>query len=427
MSIDYVEELRWRGMLHDSTPGTQERLAGDMTVGYAGFDPTSSSLQIGNLVAITLLVHLQRAGHKPLALVGGATGMIGDPSGRSEERNLLSADEVQANTEAIRGQLEHFLDFDCGPNSADIVNNYDWFSGIGYLEFLRDVGKHLTLGYMIAKESVQQRMEAGISYTEFSYQLLQAYDFYWLYTNRSCELQVGGSDQWGNITAGAELVRRKASGEAFALTCPLITRADGAKFGKSASGEAVWLDPARTSPYRFYQFWLNCSDEDAARYLRVFTLLDREHIEELEARRQQAPHMRALQKALAEDLCVRVHSRGAYESALQASEILFGKGTTETLRSLPEQDLLAALEGVPRAEFARDVLSAGVDVIDFLTRTGVFASKGEARRMLSGGGVSVNKQKVQDAQTSLSTDWLLNDRYLLVQRGKKNYHLVVVG
>jgi tyrosyl-tRNA synthetase len=426
MGIDYVEELRWRGMVHDVTPGTQERLGRGMTVGYAGFDPTSSSLQLGNLVAITLLVHLQRAGHKPLALVGGATGMIGDPSGRSAERVLITEDEVRSNAESIRGQLEHFLDFDCGAGSAEIVNNHDWFAPISFLDFLRDVGKHLTVGYMIAKDSVRQRLESGISYTEFSYQLLQAYDFYWLYSNRRCELQVGGSDQWGNITAGTELVRRKAGGEAYALTCPLITRADGTKFGKSASGESIWLDPARTSPYKYYQFWINCTDENAARYVRVFSLLSEEQIVALEREHAQAPHTRVLQKALAEDICVRTHSAESYRTAVRASEILFGDGTTEMLKSLAEKDLLAALEGVPRSSIARDRLGDGMGLVDLLTAAGVCGSRGEARRMLTGGGVGVNKARAEGVEATVGSDDLLNGQYLLIQRGKKNYHLVVV-
>jgi len=426
MINNYTEELRWRGMLQDITPGTEERLAQKSIVGYAGFDPTSTSLQIGNLVAITLLVHLQRAGHKPLALVGGATGMIGDPSGKSAERELLTEEQVRHNADCIRAQLEKFLDFDCGSISAEIVNNYDWFAPIGYLEFLRDIGKHLTIGYMIAKDSVQSRMEAGISYTEFSYQLLQAYDFYWLYRNKSCELQVGGSDQWGNITAGAELIRRMAAGQAYALTCPLITRADGTKFGKTAGGETVFLDPTLTTPYRFYQFWLNCSDDDAAKWLRVFSLYGKEQVEGLLQQHQAAPQSRVVQRALARDLCVRVHSQQDYDSAVRTSDILFGEQPTEALKGLSEQELLAAMEGVPRSTVSRDELAAGLPVIDFLSvKSGVFASKGEARRMLTGGGVLVNKRKVADPNAVINTEQLLQGRYVLVQRGKKNYYLVV--
>ncbi|MBD3240890.1 MAG: tyrosine--tRNA ligase [Chitinivibrionales bacterium] len=426
MAVDFLEELRWRGMIHDCTPGTEERLRKGTVTGYAGFDPTAQSLQIGNLVPIMMLVHLQRAGHKPLALVGGATGLIGDPSGKSAERNLMTVEEVRENAERFRAQLEHFLDFGSGPSAAEIVNNYDWFAEIRFLDFLRDVGKHLTIGYMLAKESVQQRLEAGISFTEFSYQLLQAYDFYWLYSKRKCELQVGGSDQWGNITSGTELVRRKAGGEAFALTCPLITKADGTKFGKSAAGERIFLDPKLTSPYRFYQFWLNSTDDDAGRYLRVFTLLPREQVESLEQEHAAAPHTRVLQKALARDMCVRVHSEQAYQRAVQASEILFGGGTAEALTSLPEEDLLAALEGVPRFSVSRDELSNGVNVVELMAaKTDVCSSKGEARRLLKGGGVSINKARVTDEAAVLTTDALLDDRYLLVQKGKKNYFLVI--
>ncbi len=426
MSVDFLEELRWRGMVHDCTPGADERLRKGMVSGYAGFDPTARSLQIGNLVPIMMLAHLQRAGHKPLALVGGATGLIGDPSGKSAERNLMTVEEVRENAARFREQLSHFLDFGEGPGAAEIVNNYDWFAEMRFLDFLRDVGKYLTVGYMVAKESVQQRLEAGISFTEFSYQLLQAYDFYWLYTNRGCELQVGGSDQWGNITSGTELIRRKASGEAFALTCPLITKADGTKFGKSAAGERIWLDPELTSPYRFYQFWLNAADDDAGRYLRVFTLLPREQIEALEQQHAAAPHTRVLQKALARDMCVRVHSEDAYQRAVRASEILFGGGAADALASLPEDDLLAALEGVPRFTVSREELSGGVNVIDLLAaETAICSSKGEARRLLKGGGIRVNKVRVADEETAYAADALLDERYLLVQKGKKNYFLVV--
>lgn len=426
MSTDFVNELQWRGMVHDMTPGTAERLRAGMVTGYAGFDPTASSLQIGNLVAITLLVHLQRAGHKPLALVGGATGMIGDPSGKSAERNLLSIDEVRHNAECIRAQLSRFLDFGSGPNSADIVNNYDWFAPIKYLEFLRDIGKHLTIGYMLAKDSVQQRLDAGISYTEFSYQLLQAYDFLWLYENRGCILQVGGSDQWGNITSGTELVRRKAGGQAFALTCPLITKSDGTKFGKTAAGERLWLDGALTSPYRFYQFWINASDSDAARWIRVFSLYSEQQVRQFETEHAAAPHTRVLQNALARDLVGRVHSEADYRSAVQTSEILFGNGAAEALSSLSERDILAAMEGVPKADVSRDQLAAGIPAIDLLSAsTGIFASKGEARRMITGGGVSVNKVKLADPAALVNASGLLQGKYLLVQKGKKNYHLIV--
>lgn len=424
--IDFVEELKWRGMIHDMIPGTDERLRKGPVIGYAGFDPSASSLQIGNLVPIMMLMHFQRAGHKPLALVGGATGMIGDPSGKSEERNLLSIEEIRHNEERFKTQLTKFLDFGPGANSAEIVNNYDWFQGIGFLDFLRDTGKHLTVSYMIAKESVQQRLQTGISFTEFSYQLLQAYDYYWLYTNRDCVVQIGGADQWGNITAGCELIRRKAGGESYALTCPLITKADGTKFGKSAAGERIWLDPEMTSPYRFYQFWLNCSDADAARFLRIFTLLSREEIEALEREHAGAPHARPMQKALAQDITTRVHSEDAYRTAVEASEILFGKGTTEALRGLPERAFLDVFEGVPQALVDRDLLSGeGIPVVELLTgRTSFFASKGEARRLIRSGGVSLNKVRIAGEDQRVNDGQLLNGKYLLFQKGKKNYFVV---
>jgi tyrosyl-tRNA synthetase len=425
---DFVAEVAWRGMVHDMTPGTREKLREKTAVGYVGFDPTSPSLQIGNLAAIMLLVHFQRAGHKPIALVGGATGLVGDPSGKAEERALISQEDVGRNIERFKQQLEHFLDFDCGANSAEIVNNYDWFRDVGFLDFLRDVGKHLTLGYMLAKESVRQRLESGISYAEFSYQLLQAYDFYRLYREKDCIIQLGGSDQWGNITSGAELIRRKAGGEAYALTCPLITRADGTKFGKSASGESVWLDRSMTSPYRFYQFWLNCADPEAARFIRAFSLLSRDEIADIEASHLRAPHERHLQRALARDVTERVHSRSDYEQAAAVSEILFGRGTTETLATLDEKSFLDVFEGVPSARVSRGELDAGVDVVDLLSaRTGVFVSKGEARRMIRSGGVSINKVKVSREDETVGVDRLLNGRYLLVQKGKKSYHLIVAG
>jgi len=427
MTADFVKELQWRGMLHSITPGTEEQLAKGMFTGYAGFDPTASPLQIGNLVAIMLLVHLQRCGHKPIALVGGATGMIGDPSGKSQERNLLSVEEIRHNAECIRKQLGRFLDFEHGTNAAEIVNNYDWFADIRFLDFLRDVGKHLTLGYMIAKESVQQRMEAGISYTEFTYQLLQAYDFYWLHRNRNCMLQVGGSDQWGNITAGCELVRRKAGAEAFALTSPLITKADGTKFGKSAAGERIWLDASMTSPYRFYQFWINCADADAGRFIRIFTTMSREQIEALEQLHASAPEKRELQKALAQAITTTVHSAEDYRTAVEASEILFGAGTTESLRKLPENVLLSVFEGVPQFTVAASALEAGLNVVELLVNGSVFPSKGEAKRMIAGGGVSINKAKIDGPDTSVTTDMLVAGKYLLVQKGKKNYFLGIAG
>jgi tyrosyl-tRNA synthetase len=425
-AVDFVAELRWRGMVHNMTAGAEQRLAHGMVTGYAGFDPTAPSLQVGNLAAIMLLVHFQRAGHKPLALVGGATGMVGDPSGKSEERPLMTPDEIQHNLERFKTQLQRFLDFGQGANGAEIVNNYDWFAQMRFLDFLRDIGKHLTVSYMMAKDSVQSRLEAGISFTEFSYQLLQGYDFYWLYKKKNCVLQMGGSDQWGNITAGTELIRRKARGEAYALTCPLVTRADGTKFGKSAAGEKLWLDPEMTSPYRFYQFWLNCSDADAARFLRVFTLLSADEIEALEQQHEQTPHQRPLQKALAHDITVRVHSEDEYRSAVNASRILFGKATTEALRELPEKSFLDVFEGVPRATIDRDRIARGISLTELLSEeSGFFGSKGEVRRLLRSGGLSVNKEKTVDENATVTPEMLIKGKYVLVQKGKKNYYLII--
>jgi tyrosyl-tRNA synthetase len=424
--MNFVDELRWRGMIHDVMPGTAEQLEKEMTTAYVGIDPTADSLHIGHLVSIMMLKHLQLAGHKPLALVGGATGMIGDPSGKSEERNLLSEELLRHNQECIKEQLLKFLDFDTSkPNHAEIVNNYDWMKEFSFLDFLRDVGKHLTVNYMMAKDSVKKRLETGISFTEFTYQLVQGYDFLYLYTTKNCTLQMGGSDQWGNITTGTELIRRKSGGEAFALTCPLITKADGGKFGKTEKGN-IWLDPEKTSPYAFYQFWLNCSDEDSKRYIRIFTLFSQQEIETLELEQEQAPHLRALQKALAKDLTLRVHGEAEYKQAFEASEILFGKGTTETLRQLDEKTLLGVFEGVPQSEISRTELEAGIGMVDFLSeKTGIFASKGEARRMLKEGGVQVNKEKALE-ETIVTVDFLLNNKYILAQKGKKNYFLVKV-
>jgi len=422
--MNFVEELKWRGMLHDITPGAEEKLAQGPVVGYAGFDPTATSLHIGNLIPIMLLLHFQRCGHKPIALVGGATGMIGDPSGKSEERKLLSMENIANNQECIRKQLSKFLDFS-GPNAAEIVNNYDWFKNISFLEFLRDTGKHLTVNYMVSKDSVKNRWENGISYTEFSYQLLQAYDFYHLYTHKNCVLQIGGSDQWGNITSGTELVRRKAGGEAFALTCPLLTRADGKKFGKTAGGESVWLDPALTSPYKFYQYWLNCADEDAPKLLRLYTLLNQEQIVQLEEEHSKAPHERIMQKALAKDVTIRVHSEDDYKKAVEVSEILFGKGTNETLRQLSEQDFLSVFEGVPQAVIAISDIHQGISVLDVISeKTGMFPSKGEARRTIAAGGVSLNKEKISDPAILITESSLLNNKFLLFQKGKKGYFIV---
>ena len=423
-----INELRWRGMIHDLTPGTEEQLAREVTSGYIGFDPTAKSLHIGNLATVMLLVHLQRAGHVPVALVGGATGMIGDPSGKSAERNLLDEATLRENQEGIRQQLMKFLDFDTPDNPAQLVNNYDWLGKIGFLEFLREAGKHLTVNYMMAKDSVKNRLETGLSFTEFSYQLLQGYDFYYLYEQHGVKLQMGGSDQWGNITTGTEFIRRKAEGEAFALTAPLVTKADGTKFGKSESGN-VWLDPELTSPYQFYQFWLNTADEDGGRLVRVFTLKTQEEIEQLEAQHAEAPHQRLLQKALAEELTVRVHSQEEYDKAVRASQILFGKSTEDDWASLDERLLLDVLEGVPRQDIARTDYEAAANVVDLLSDTSrglVFASKGEARRMIKQGGVSINQQKVTDAEATVDFQLLLG-KYLVVQRGKKNRYLLRVG
>lgn len=425
--MNFIEELRWRGMIHDMTPGTEEKLQTAMVSAYIGYDPTSDSLHIGNLASIMMLVHLQRTGHKPFTLVGGATGMIGDPSGKSEERNLLDENSLRYNQSCIKKQLEKFLDFDCGACSAEMVNNFDWMKDFSFLHFLREVGKHITVNYMIAKDSVKKRMESGngISFTEFTYQLVQGFDYCWLYENKGVTLQMGGSDQWGNIVTGTELIRRKLGGEAYALTCPLITRADGGKFGKSESGN-VWLDPQKTSPYKFYQFWLNTSDADASEYIKKFTLLSKEDIQILQDQHDKAPHLRILQKALAEDITIRVHSKADLQAAIEASDILFGKGTTETLMKLSEDTLLSVFEGVPQCETAQGEIVNSSNIVDFLAEhTNIFASKGEARRMLKEGGVQVNKSKVDEGFT-VDAHSLLQDKYILVQKGKKNYFLVKV-
>ena len=422
-----IHELHWRGMIHDTTPGTEEQLAKEVTAGYIGFDPTARSLHIGNLATVMLLVHLQRAGHIPVALVGGATGMIGDPSGKSAERNLLDEATLRDNQEGIRQQLEKFLDFETNENPARMVNNYDWFGNIGFLEFLRDAGKHLTVNYMLAKDSVKKRLETGLSFTEFSYQLLQGYDFYHLYEQQGVKLQMGGSDQWGNITTGTEFIRRKAGGEAFALTAPLVTKADGTKFGKSESGN-VWLDPELTSPYQFYQFWLNAADEDCGRLIRVFTLKSEEDIRQLEQQHAEAPHQRLLQKTMAEEITVRVHSQEEYDKAVRASEILFGNSTEADLATLDERLLLEVLAGVPQQAIPRADYQAAATVVDLLSETSqglVFPSKGEARRMIKQGGVSVNQQKITDAEAPVNFQ-LLQGKYLMVQRGKKNRYLLKV-
>ena len=422
MNKNLVQELRWRGMIHDIMPGTEEHLSKELTTAYVGIDPTADSLHIGHLVSIMLLKHLQMAGHKPLALVGGATGMIGDPSFKAAERKLLTVEEVQHNVECIRQQLSRFLDFDNPVNGAEIVNNYDWMKDYLFLDFIRDVGKHITVNYMMTKDSVKKRLETGLSFTEFSYQLLQAFDFLTLYRTKGCRLQMGGSDQWGNITTGTELIRRMEGGEAFALTCPLITKADGTKFGKTEGGN-VWLDAKKTSPYKFYQFWLNCSDVDTARYIRIFTLFSQEEIEELERQHTEAPESRILQRALAKDITCRVHSEQDYETAVAASELLFGKGTAEQLNSLDRETLLSVFEGVPQYNVSRSTLDEGVSLIDLAAEVGMFASKGEIRRELKQNSISINKVKVGEACRLTSAD-LLPCGSILVQKGKKNYYLL---
>ena len=427
--MNFVEELKWRGMIHDMMPGTEEQLQKEMTTAYVGIDPTADSLHIGHLVGVMMLKHLQESGHRPIVLLGGATGMIGDPSGKSQERNLLDSDTLRHNQECIRKQLGKFLDFDSkAPNAAILVNNYDWMSKFSFLDFIRDIGKHITVNYMMAKDSVKKRLNGegdGMSFTEFSYQLVQGYDFLYLNQNYNCKLQMGGSDQWGNITTGTELIRRKTDGEAFALTCPLITKADGGKFGKTEKGN-IWLDPERTSPYIFYQFWLNCSDEDSKKYIRIFTLYSKEEIEAMEKEQEAAPHLRTLQKALAKDLTVRVHSQKDYEAAVEASNILFGKGTHESLAALSEQMFLSVFDGVPTFNVSRTLLETGISPVELLTEhAAVFASKGEIRRLIKEGGLSINKIKA-DENTLLTTNDTINRKYLLVQKGKKNYYVIVI-
>jgi tyrosyl-tRNA synthetase len=430
--MNFVDELKWRGMIHDIMPGTEELLNKEKISGYIGFDPTADSLHIGHMVQVMLLVHFQRSGHTPIALVGGATGMIGDPSGKSEERNLLDEVSLRRNQEAIKKQLSKFLDFQSdNKNKAIMVNNYDWMKEYSFLGFIRDIGKHITVNYMMAKDSVKKRIGAeskeGMSFTEFSYQLVQGTDFLYLFNNNNCKLQMGGSDQWGNIVTGTELIRRKMGGEAFALTCPLITKSDGTKFGKTESGN-VWLDPEKTTPYQFYQFWLNVSDEDAAKYIKIFTVLGQIEIEEIIAMHSNAPHERLLQKRLAEEVTVMVHSRTDYEGAVEASQILFGKGTTESLKKMSESTFLSVFEGVPVFDVKMEVLQKGVTISELCTDySQVFASKGELRRLVQGGGFSVNKVKIDDSEAIVSVDLLLNNKYLLVQKGKKNYFLIRVS
>jgi len=414
-------------MVQDITPGTEEQLNKEMTSAYIGFDPTADSLHIGSLVPILLLVHLQKAGHKPIALVGGATGMVGDPSGKSEERNLLSEETLGHNQEGVRKQLEKFLDFDKSKlNCAEMVNNYDWFKDFSFLNFIRDVGKHITVNYMMAKDSVKKRMEgdAGMSFTEFTYQLVQGYDFYWLYTHKNCKLQMGGSDQWGNIVTGTELIRRKANGEAFAFTCPLITKADGGKFGKTESGN-IWLDPQKTSPYQFYQFWLNASDTDAEKWIRIFSFLPFEEIEKITNEHEENPSQRFLQQRLAEEITAFVHGKDELEKAVETTKRLF-TNQTAPVESLSEQDL-EQLEGIIKTDFEKIKLNAGIDVVSFLSETNIFPSKGEARKTIQGGGVSINRKKVDSIAMKVDTSLLLHEKYILVQKGKKNYYLVRMG
>ena len=428
--MNFVEELKWRGMIHDMMPGTEEQLQKEMTSAYVGIDPTADSLHIGHLVSVMMLKHLQRAGHRPIALVGGATGMIGDPSMKSAERNLLDEVTLRHNQESIRKQLSKFLDFDSdAPNAAKLVNNYDWMKEYSFLNFIRDIGKHITVNYMMSKDSVKKRLSSdsnvGMSFTEFSYQLLQGYDYLFLYRTENCRLQMGGSDQWGNITTGTELIRRKEGGEAFALTCPLITKADGGKFGKTESGN-VWLDRRYTSPYKFYQFWLNVSDEDAAKYIKIFTDLPQDEINTLIEEQTAAPHMRPLQKRLAKEVTVMVHSLEDYEAAVEASNILFGNATSEALKKLDEDTLLAVFEGVPQFEISAEELADGIKAVDLFTeKAAVFPSKGEMRKLVQSGGVSVNKEKLASFDTLLDSDTLLDGKYLLVQKGKKNYYLLI--
>lgn len=410
-------------------PGTEEQLNKEVTTGYIGFDPTADSLHIGNLVPIILLIHLQRCGHKPIALVGGATGMVGDPSGKSEERNLLSEDILQHNLACVKKQLEKFLDFDPNkPNAAEMANNYDWFKDFSFLNFIRDVGKYITVNYMMSKDSVKKRLDGdnGMSFTEFTYQLVQGYDFYWLYKNKNCKLQMGGSDQWGNIVTGTELIRKKSGGEGFAFTCPLITKADGGKFGKSEKGN-VWLDANKTSPYQFYQFWLNAADADAEKFIKIFTFLPRHEIDELVAAHKGNEHQRLLQKKLAEEVTCFVHSRADYDFAVKASDILFNNDTAEILQQLNEKQLLQVLDGVPTVEISKTIVDAGINVVSFLADINIFPSKGEARKMLQGGGVSINKIKVDSIEHTVNAQQLLNDKFLLVQKGKRNYFLVVAA
>lgn len=428
--MNFVQELSWRGMVHDVMPGTEEQLSKEMTAAYVGIDPTADSLHIGHLVSVMMLKHFQRSGHKPIALVGGATGMIGDPSMKSQERNLLDEATLRHNQECIKKQLSRFLDFDSDePNAAELVNNYDWMKDFTFLDFIRDVGKHITVNYMMSKDSVKKRLSSesatGMSFTEFTYQLVQGYDFLYLYQHKNCRLQMGGSDQWGNITTGTELIRRKTGGEAFALTCPLITKADGSKFGKTEAGN-VWLDAEKTSPYEFYQFWLNTSDEDAEKYIKIFTLLSKDEIETLVENHRLAPHNRALQKKLAEEVTIMVHSKADYEAAVAASQILFGQGTADQLKSLDERTFLSVFEGVPQFEIARMDVENGINIVDLLTeKSAVFPSKGELRRTIQANGLSINKERVVSSEQVIDSTFLIGGKYILPQKGKKNYYLLI--
>ena len=427
--MNFVEELRWRGMIHDMMPGIEEQVEKEMTTAYVGIDPTADSLHIGHLVGVMMLKHFQVAGHKPLVLVGGATGMIGDPSGKSKERNLLDEQTLRHNQNCIKEQLEKFLDFNSTANNvAEMVNNYDWMKEYSFLGFIRDIGKHLTVNYMMSKDSVKKRLgsesKEGMSFTEFSYQLVQGYDFYWLYENKNCKIQMGGSDQWGNITTGTELIRRKSAGEAYAMTCPLITKADGSKFGKTESGN-IWLYPEKPTPYKFYQLWQNTYNEKCEKYIKIFTLLSKDEIEELVEEHQKAPHLRLLQKRLAEEVCTMIHGKEALETAIEASKILFGQSTTESLKKIDENTFLSVFEGVPMFEVAHSAIAEEINVLDLLAeKTSVFPSKGELRRTIKGGGLSINKEKVLSEEVQIDSTYLLNEKYILVQKGKKNYFLI---
>ncbi len=429
--MNFVEELRWRGMIHDIMPGTEEFLLKEKTAAYVGFDPTADSLHIGHLVGVMMLRHFQNAGHRPIVLIGGATGMIGDPSGKSDERNLLDEETLRHNQEGMKKQFEKFLDFaSASPDMAIMVNNYDWMKEYSFLGFIRDIGKHITVNYMMAKNSVKKRLDSdtgqGMSFTEFSYQLVQGTDYLYLYNNYGCRLQMGGSDQWGNIVTGTELIRRKTGGEAYAMTCPLITKSDGQKFGKTETGN-VWLDPAKTTPYQFYQFWLNVADDDAEKFIKIFTMLGRDEIDGLVKTHRSEPHLRILQKRLAEEVTVMAHSRADYDAAVEASQILFGKGTTEQLHRMDENTFLAVFEGVPTFDLSTDLLSAGVTISDLCAvHTAITDLKGEFRRLVQGGGVSLNKEKIDDPEMLIKPDRLLNKKYLLLQKGKKSYYLIRV-